>query len=120
MVFEVVESEALGTDESAFKVGVNDAGGLGGGGSDRNGPGPDFLLSSGEVTLQAEQGVGRTRDLVEGGFIHAKISQHFRFGFVVEFGEFTLNLRAHFDHASPGVVGVIAKGSSRRRVFSQT
>ena len=53
--FQVIQGEALGTDESAFKIGVDDPSCLGSGGSDRNGPGPDFLLAGREITLEAQQ-----------------------------------------------------------------
>ena len=107
--FQILQAEAFGTDKTAFEVGVDDAGGLGSGGSNRNGPCPDFFFSGGEVTLEAQQGVGRSRDLVKSRFIHAKISEHLRLGLVVELRKFAFNFRANFDHPSAGVVGVIAK-----------
>ena len=58
------------------------------------------FLSGGEVTLEAQQGVGRSRDLVKSRFIHAKISKHLRLGLVVELRKFAFNFRANFDHPS--------------------
>ena len=61
---QVVEGDDLGLDEALLEVGVDDAGGLGGGGALLDGPGAGFLGAGREVGLQAE---GVEADAGEGG-----------------------------------------------------
>src|SRR5690606_8578052 len=49
---EVGEGDDLGLDEALLEVGVDDAGGLGGGGAALDGPGAGLLGAGGEVGLQ--------------------------------------------------------------------
>ena len=65
---EVVGGVAVGFDEAAFEVGVDDARGSGSFGAALDGPGADFLDSSGEVGDQAEETIGRVDEAVEAGF----------------------------------------------------
>ena len=52
-VDQVVEADDLGLDEAALEVGVDDAGRLGSGRADRDGPGPRLLRAGRQVGLQA-------------------------------------------------------------------
>jgi hypothetical protein len=60
-----IVGDRFGTDESALEVGVYDAGSLGRGVAAMNCPGPNFLLSSREVGLEAEQLVAGANQPVE-------------------------------------------------------
>src|SRR5690606_17699277 len=48
---EVIVGDGIGADKTAFKIGVDNTGGLGRGGADRNGPGTHFFYAGGEVSL---------------------------------------------------------------------
>ena len=56
--FEVTKVANAGGDEPAFKIGVNGAGGLRGGGTFFDGPGATFFFAGGEEGLEAESAVG--------------------------------------------------------------
>ena len=58
----VVIGDGFGTNESAFKVGVNDACTVWGGGPGSNSPRAGFLWASGEESQQAQQIIARTND----------------------------------------------------------
>jgi len=65
---EVFAGVAVGFDEAAFEVGVDDAGGAGGFGAAFDGPGADLLDAGGEVGDEAEEAVGGVDEAVEAGF----------------------------------------------------
>ena len=70
---EIVEGNHFGADEPMFEVGMDDAGRLGRGRADRDGPGAHFLRPRGEVGLQAEQLVRRVDHAVEAGLREAEV-----------------------------------------------
>ena len=68
---EVVEVANAGGDEAALKIGVDGAGGFGGGGTFFDGPSAAFFFAAGEEGLQAEGVVGGFDELAEGVVLHA-------------------------------------------------
>ena len=61
---KVVVGDDLGADKAAFKVGVDNAGGLRRGVALVDGPRAHFFYASGKVSLQAEQIVARANQAV--------------------------------------------------------
>lgn len=57
-LFEVVKIANAGGDESAFKIGMNSAGGLRRSGTFFDGPGATFFFAGSEEGLEAECAVG--------------------------------------------------------------
>src|SRR5690606_8019797 len=89
---EVVIGDGLGADEAAFEIGMDDAGGLGGLGSDGNRPGAGFLGADGEIGLQVKEFVAFADQAVEAGFGQAERSEVIGAVGVVEAGEFGFDL----------------------------
>ena len=105
---EVVGGVAVGFDEAALEVGVDDAGGSGGFGAAFDGPGADFLDSGGEVGDEVEQAVGGVDEAVEAGLVEAEGLEEFG-----AFGGFELGDLGFEGSADADDLGV----SLRRRVF---
>ena len=94
---EVVVITDLGSDEAAFEIGVDGAGGFGGGGAFFDGPGATFLLTSGEEGLEAESFVGGFDEFAEGVFFDTVGFEKF-FAFVpVHAGHFFFEFGIHKD-----------------------
>jgi hypothetical protein len=74
---EVVGGIAVGLDEAALEVGVDDAGGSGGLGAAFDGPGADLLHASGEVGDEVEQAVRGVDQTVEAGLFEAHVLEEF-------------------------------------------
>ena len=70
---EIIRGVAVGLDEAALEVGVDDAGGSGGFGAAFDGPGADLLHTGGEVGDEVEQAVGRVDEAVESGLGQAHV-----------------------------------------------
>ena len=109
---EVFEGVDFGADEAAFEVGVDDAGGLGGGGADGDWPGADFFFAGGEVGLEAEEFVGAAGNGGESGFFEAEGFEHFFLLGLGHEGEFAFDLGADRDNFAAffGGVGADALG----------
>src|SRR5690606_23981975 len=75
MADEVVEGDGLGADEALFEVGVDDAGGLRGGGAGLDRPRADFLDPGGEIGLQPEQAVGSPDHPVQARLLQTQVGQ---------------------------------------------
>ena len=114
---EVVEGDGLGADEAAFEVGVDDAGGFGGGVAFVDGPGADFLDAGGEVGLQAQEVVAGADEAVEAGFFEAEVGEEGEFVFVVEVGQFGFDLGAEGDDGGAFPGGVFAQSVEVRVVL---
>ena len=108
MLLKVRHGVDLRANEAAFKVGVNDAGGLRGSGSLQDRPGANFLGTGSEVTLQTKQLIGRTRHGVQRGLVHPKTGKHLGAVVFGEFRKFALNLGAHHHHIAAVGLGVVA------------
>src|SRR5277367_6478650 len=74
---EVVGGVAVGFDEAALEVGVDDAGGSGGFGAAFDGPGADFLHACGEVRDEVEEAVGGVDEAVEARLVEAEGLEEF-------------------------------------------
>jgi len=74
---EVVGGVAVGLDEAALEVGVDDTGGSGGLGAAFDGPGADFLDAGGEVGDEIEQTIGGVDEAVEAGLAEAHVLEEF-------------------------------------------
>src|ERR1700733_9941824 len=70
---EVVGGVAVGFDEAALEIGVDDTGSSGGFGATFDGPGADLLYASGEVGDQVEQAVGGVDEAVQAGLAEAHV-----------------------------------------------
>lgn len=64
---EVVVADDLGFDEAFFKIGMNDAGALGGFHAVAEGPGADFLFACGKVGGEPEEVVGGANEEGDAG-----------------------------------------------------
>ena len=58
VLFEVIIVCDLGGDKTAFEIGMNGAGGFGGGGAFLDGPGATFFFASSEERLETKSFVG--------------------------------------------------------------
>src|SRR5690606_18531593 len=101
---EIVVGDGLGADETAFEIGVDDAGGLRGLGAHRNGPGAGFLGADGEIGLQVQELVALADQAVEAGFFKAERGEVVGAIGIVETGEFGFDFGA--DHHDAGVLGL--------------
>ena len=79
------------SDEAAFKIRVDDARRLGGLGPGRDGPGPRFLDSCGEVGAQAQKVVHGADEVGNAGILHAQGFQEFAGFFIRNVDEFFFN-----------------------------
>src|ERR1700722_20753555 len=75
---EVIEGHDLGLDEAALKIGVDDAGGLGGGGPGRDRPGPGLLRAGGQERRELERGKAGPGELSEPWLSQAHLGQQLR------------------------------------------
>ena len=66
--YQIVIIKYAGGNEATFEVAVDNASGLGSGVATPDGPGADFLFAGGQVTLEAERGIGGMDQLEETGF----------------------------------------------------
>ena len=64
--FKIVVVANASGNEATFEIGVDSAGGLGGGGAFFDGPGAAFFFAGGEEGLEAERFVGGFDELAEG------------------------------------------------------
>ena len=103
---EVVGGVAVGFDEAALEVGVDDAGGSRGFGAAFDGPGADFLHACGEVGVEVEQGVGGVDEAVEAGLVEAERLEEFGALGGFELGDFGFEGSADADY-----LGVFFGGS---------
>src|SRR3569833_363906 len=68
----VVVGDGLGTDETAFKIGVEHSGSLRGPGALADGPGARLFRAGGEICLQAKQLVGFADQSIQAGLMQAE------------------------------------------------
>ena len=66
----------LGADEAFLEVGVDDAGGLGGGGTALHRPGSRLLGAGGEEGEQAQQRVALADDPVQAGLVRPRLARY--------------------------------------------
>ena len=100
----------FGADETFFEIGVDHTGGLGGGGTNTDGPGAHFLLARREVGLQTEQVEAGTDDPVQARLFHAQVGQEVGLFFVVQLGNFRFDLGADRHHGGIFLFGQFAHG----------
>ena len=74
---EIVKIANIGGDETALEVGVDGAGGLGGGGALLDGPSAAFLLAGGKEGLETQCVVGGFDELLESVVFDAVALQEF-------------------------------------------
>ena len=75
-------------------------------GAHRHGPGANFLLAGGEVSLQAEKREGRADQPCEAGFGLAHLGQEHRLVFLLHVGQLGFGLGADGDHRRALGLGV--------------
>src|SRR5580700_6043569 len=92
---------------------MNGAGGLGGGGVHGDSPGAAFVLTGGEETHQAEQGISGGDEAFEAGFLQAIAGQVITLLFAGEFGKFGF----HFS-ADRGGGSILAAGEWSVAIFA--
>src|SRR5690606_4219346 len=101
------EGDDLGLDEALLEVGVDDAGGLGGGGAALDGPGAGLLGPGGEVGLQAEGVEADAGDGGEAGLVGAGGLEEFHGVLLVQLGEVGLQLGVEEDRLGGGDQGAL-------------
>ena len=88
----VIKGDGFSLDKAAFKICVDDSGGLWSGGSNFNGPGANFSFPGGQEGHQSEQGVSGGDEPFETGLVQAvalKVIARFLYR---EFGKFRFDL----------------------------
>jgi len=75
---EVAVRNRLGTDKAFFKIGMNDAGGLGGARAFGHGPGAGFLRPDSEIGNQLQELVARTDEALEARLRQARARRDIR------------------------------------------
>ncbi len=95
---EVVGGVAVGFDEAALEVGVDDACGSGGLGAAFDGPGADLLHACGEVGDEVEEAVGGVDEAVEAGLVEAEGLEEFGALGGFELGDFGFEGSADADY----------------------
>src|SRR5690606_16378654 len=103
---EIVVGDGLGADAAGFEIGADDAGGLGGLGAHRDGPGAGCLEAEGEIGLQVQELVALADQAVEAGLFEAERGEVVGAIGIVETGEFGFDFGADHHHAGILVLGV--------------
>ena len=104
---QVVEGDDLGLDEALLEVGVDDTGGLGGGGALLDGPGAGLLGAGRQVGLQAEGVEADAGEGGEAGLLLADRLEELQRLLLVELGEVRLQLGVEEDRLGRGDQGAL-------------